>query len=120
MSANEADGTNLTLRSRGWWGKNDRDGFGHRSWMKNQGWRHDLFDGACFCRLATIGLSGGPMLNGKFRGTEIGSGTGVWQMTELVTAGKMPLSEFLEAESCMNRSKGHCMTMGKESTMGRM
>ena len=202
------------LRSQGWWGKNDRDGFGHRSWMKNQGWPHDLFDGrpvigicntfselnpcnahfrelaecvkrgvweaggfplefpvmslgesqlrptamlfrnlasmdveesirgnpmdgvvllmgcdkttpsllmgAASCDLPTIGLSGGPMLNGRFRGTEIGSGTGVWQMTELVTAGKMPLSEFFEAESCMNRSKGHCMTMGTASTMASM
>jgi L-arabonate dehydrase len=202
------------LRSQGWWGKNDRDGFGHRSWMKNQGWPHDLFDGrpvigicntfselnpcnahfrelaecvkrgvweaggfplefpvmslgesqlrptamlfrnlasmdveesirgnpmdgvvllmgcdkttpsllmgAASVDLPTIGLSGGPMLNGRFRGTEIGSGTGVWQMTELVTAGKMPLSEFFEAESCMNRSKGHCMTMGTASTMASM
>jgi L-arabonate dehydrase len=202
------------LRSQGWYGKNDRDGFSHRSWMKNQGWPHDLFDGrpvigicntwselnpcnahfrelaesvkrgvweagglplefpvmslgesqlrptamlfrnlasmdveesirgnpmdgvvllvgcdkttpsllmgASSCDLPTIGLSGGPMLNGKFRGKELGSGTGVWQMNEQVTAGKMPLSEFLEAESCMNRSKGHCMTMGTASTMASM
>ena len=79
-----------------------------------------LLMGAASCDLPTIGLSGGPMLNGKFRGAEIGSGTGVWQMTELVTAGKMPLSEFFEAESCMNRSKGHCMTMGTASTMASM
>jgi L-arabonate dehydrase len=214
MSAGEAGNTRIALRSRGWWGKNNRDGFGHRSWMKNQGWPHDLFDGrpvigicntfselnpcnahfrelaecvkrgvweaggfplefpvmslgesqmrptamlfrnlasmdveesiranpidgvvllmgcdkttpsllmgAASCDLPTIGLSGGPMLNGKFRGAEIGSGTGVWQMTELVTAGKMPLSEFFEAERCMNRSKGHCMTMGTASTMASM
>jgi L-arabonate dehydrase len=79
-----------------------------------------LLMGAASCDLPTIGLSGGPMLNGKFRGAEIGSGTGVWQMTELVTAGKMPLSEFFEAERCMNRSKGHCMTMGTASTMASM
>src|ERR1700685_3815857 len=48
-----------------------------------------LLMGAASCDLPAIGLSGGPMLNGKFRGAEIGSGTGVWQMTELVTAGKM-------------------------------
>jgi L-arabonate dehydrase len=202
------------LRSHGWFSKNDRDGFAHRSWMKNQGWPHDLFDGrpvigicntfselnpcnahfrelaesvkrgvweaggfplefpvmslgealmrptamlfrnlasmdveesiranpidgvvllmgcdkttpsllmgAASCDLPTIGLSGGPMLNGKFRGADVGSGTGVWQMTELVTAGKMPLRDFFEAESCMNRSKGHCMTMGTASTMASM
>ena len=202
------------LRSQEWFGKNDRDGFGHRSWMKNQGWPKDLFDGrpvigicntwselnpcnahfreladsvkrgvweaggfplefpvmslgesqlrptamlfrnlasmdveesirgnpmdgvvllmgcdkttpsllmgAASCDLPTIGLSGGPMLNGKFRGKELGSGTSVWKMAEEVAAGTMPLCEFLEAESSMNRSKGHCMTMGTASTMASM
>jgi L-arabonate dehydrase len=79
-----------------------------------------LLMGAASCGLPTIGLSGGPMLNGKFRGCELGSGTGVFQMIEKVNAGKMPLSEFFEAESCMNRSKGHCMTMGTASTMASM
>ena len=202
------------LRSQGWFGKNDRDGFSHRSWMKNQGWPSDLFDGrpvigicntwselnpcnahfreladsvkrgvweaggfplefpvmslgesqlrptamlfrnlasmdveesirgnpmdgvvllmgcdkttpsllmgAASCDLPTIGLSGGPMLNGKFRGKELGSGTSVWKMAEEVAAGTMPLCEFLDAESSMNRSKGHCMTMGTASTMASM
>src|SRR2546427_9234174 len=202
------------LRSQAWFGKNDRDGFGHRSWMKNQGWPHDLFDGrpiigicntwseltpcnahfreiaefvkrgvweaggfplefpvmslgetqlrptamlfrnlasmdveesirgnpidgvvllmgcdkttpsllmgAASCDLPTIGLSGGPMLNGKFRGKDIGSGTGVWQMSEMVRAGEMSFEEFTEAESCMHRSKGSCMTMGTASTMASM
>jgi L-arabonate dehydrase len=201
------------LRSENWYGRNDRDGFSHRSWMKNQGWPHDVFGrpvigicntwselnpcnahfrelaewvkrgvwesggfplefpvmslaesqlrptamlfrnlasmdveesirgnpidgvvllmgcdkttpsllmGAASCDLPTIGLSGGPMLNGKFRGCELGSGTGVFQMIDKVNAGKMPLSEFFEAESCMNRSKGHCMTMGTASTMASM
>src|ERR1700722_4756738 len=202
------------LRSQGWFGKNDRDGFSHRSWMKNQGWPSDLFDGrpvigicntwselnpcnahfrelaesvkrgvwegggfplefpvmslgesqlrptamlfrnlasmdveesiranpmdgvvllmgcdkstpsllmgAASCDLPTIGLSGGPMLNGKFRGRELGSGTGVFKMIEKVNAGEMPLNEFFEAESCMNRSKGHCMTMGTASSMASM
>ena len=79
-----------------------------------------LVMGAASCDLPTIGLSGGPMLTGRFRGAELGSGTSVWQMTELVTAGKMPVAEFLEAESCMSRSKGHCMTMGTASTMASM
>ncbi len=201
------------LRSQSWYGRNDRDGFSHRSWMKNQGWPHDVFSrpvigicntwselnpcnahfrelaewvkrgvwesggfplefpvmslaesqlrptamlfrnlasmdveesirgnpidgvvllmgcdkttpsllmGAASCDLPTIGLSGGPMLNGKFRGAELGSGTGVFKMIEKVGAGTMPLSEFFEAESCMNRSKGHCMTMGTASTMASM
>src|SRR5208283_142197 len=68
----------------------------------------------------TIGLSGGPMLNGKFQGHDLGSGTGVWQMSEKVRSGQMKLEEFFEAESCMSRSKGHCMTMGTASTMANM
>jgi L-arabonate dehydrase len=202
------------LRSQEWYGRQDRDGFIHRSWMKNQGWPHDLFSGrpvigicntwseltpcnahfrelaefvkrgvweaggfplefpvmslgetqlrptamlfrnlasmdveesirgnpmdgvvllmgcdkttpsllmgAASCNLPTIGLSGGPMLSGKFHGKDLGSGTGVWQMSDELRAGKMKLEEFLEAESCMHRSKGHCMTMGTASTMASM
>jgi dihydroxy-acid dehydratase len=202
------------LRSQQWYGRKDRDGFLYRSWMKNQGWPHDLFDGrpvigicntwseltpcnahfrelaefvkrgvweaggfplefpvmslgetqlrptamlfrnlvsmdveesirgnpidgvvllmgcdkttpsllmgAASCDLPTIGLSGGPMLSGKFQGHDLGSGTGLWQMTDRVRAGEMRLEDFFEAESCMHRSKGHCMTMGTASTMASM
>src|SRR5262249_60834687 len=79
-----------------------------------------LLMGASSCDLPTIGLSGGPMLNGKFRGRDIGSGTGVWQMSEMVRAGEMSMDEFTAAESCMHRSRGHCMTMGTASTMASM
>ncbi len=79
-----------------------------------------LLMGAASCDLPAIGVSGGPMLSGKFRGQDIGSGTGVWQMSEDVRAGKMPLEDFFEAESCMHRSHGHCMTMGTASTMASM
>jgi dihydroxy-acid dehydratase len=79
-----------------------------------------LLMGAASCDLPTMGVSGGPMLSGKFRGEDIGSGTGVWQMSEDVRAGKMPLADFFEAESCMHRSHGHCMTMGTASTMASM
>jgi L-arabonate dehydrase len=202
------------LRSQEWFGRQDREGFMYRSWMKNQGWPHDLFDGrpvigicntfseltpcnshfrelaefvkrgvweaggfplefpvmslgetqlrptamffrnlasmdveesirgnpidgvvllmgcdkttpslmmgAASCDLPTIGLSGGPMLSGKFHGRDLGSGTGLWQMSEQVRAGTMKVEEFFEAESCMHRSKGHCMTMGTASTMASM
>ena len=202
------------LRSQAWFGRQDRDGFLYRSWMKNQGWPNDLFQarpvigicntwseltpcnahfrelaeyvkrgvweaggfplefpvmslgetqlrptamlfrnlasmdveesirgnpidgvvllmgcdkttpsllmGAASCDLPTIGLSGGPMLSGKFHGCDLGSGTGLWQMTDQVRAGTMKLQEFFEAEGCMHRSKGHCMTMGTASTMASM
>ncbi len=202
------------LRSQEWFGRQDRDGFMYRSWMKNQGWPHDLFDGrpvigicntwseltpcnahfreiaefvkrgvweaggfplefpvmslgetqirptamlfrnlasmdveesiranpidgvvllmgcdkttpsllmgAASCDLPTIGVSGGPMLSGKFRGGDIGSGTGLLQMSDQVRKGEMSTEEFFAAESCMHRSKGHCMTMGTASTMANM
>jgi L-arabonate dehydrase len=79
-----------------------------------------LLMGAASCDLPTIGLSGGPMLSGKFHGHDLGSGTGVWQMSEMVRSGEMKREEFFEAESCMHRSKGHCMTMGTASTMASM
>jgi dihydroxy-acid dehydratase len=202
------------LRSQDWFGKQDKDGFIHRSWLKNQGYPDDMFDGrpvigicntwseltpcnghfrelaefvkrgvyeaggfplefpvmslgetqlkptamlfrnlasmdveesirgnpldgvvllmgcdkttpsllmgAASCDLPTIGVSGGPMLTGHFRGKQIGSGTGVWQMSEDVRGGRMSQEEFTAAESCMHRSKGHCMTMGTASTMASM
>src|SRR6201988_1708488 len=194
------------LRSQEWYGRKDRDGFLYRSWMKNQGFPHDLFDGrpvigicntfseltpcnahfrniaergkrgvyeaggfplefpvmslgetnirptamlfrnlasmdveesirgnpidgvvllcgcdkttpslvmgAASCDIPAIVVSGGPMLNGKFCGRDIGSGTDLWRFADDVKTGKMSLAEFGEAESCMHRSAGHCMTMG--------
>jgi L-arabonate dehydrase len=79
-----------------------------------------LVMGAASCDLPALVVSGGPMLNGKFHGAEIGSGTAVWQMSEDVRAGKMKLADFMEAEACMSRSNGHCMTMGTASTMASM
>ncbi len=202
------------LRSTAWFGHPDRDGFLHRSWMKNQGFPADLFDGrpvigicntfseltpcnahfrelaervkrgvyeaggfplefpvfstgesnlrptamlfrnlaamdveeairgnpidgvvlmtgcdkttpallmgAASCDVPAIVLSGGPMLNGRYRGTEIGSGTDVWRFAEEVKAGEMSLEDFMDAEACMSRSAGHCMVMGTASTMNSM
>jgi dihydroxy-acid dehydratase len=76
--------------------------------------------GAASCDLPTIGISGGPMLNGKFRGEDIGSGTHVWKFTEMLKTGAMKESDMVEVESCMSRSAGHCMTMGTASTMASM
>ena len=201
-------------RSRSWYGNKDRDGFIHRSWMKNQGFPDHAFDGkaiigicntwseltpcnsslrdlaegvkrgvweaggfpvefpvmslgetqmkptamlfrnllamdveesiraygidgvvllggcdkttpgqlmgAASVDLPTIVVSSGPMLNGKWQGKDIGSGTDVWKFSEAVRAGDMPLSEFMAAESGMSRSKGVCMTMGTASTMSSL
>jgi len=201
-------------RSQSWYGKPDRDGFIHRSWMKNQGYPDHAFDGrpiigicntwseltpcnsglrdlaekvkrgvweaggvpvefpvmslgetqmkptamlfrnllamdveesiraygidgvvllggcdkttpgqlmgAASVDLPTIVVSSGPMLNGKWRGKDIGSGTDVWKFSEAVRAGEMSLQDFMAAESGMSRSKGVCMTMGTASTMASL
>lgn len=72
--------------------------------------------GAASVDLPTIVVSSGPMLNGKYRGCDIGSGTAVWKFSEAVRAGEMKLKDFMEAESGMSRSPGTCMTMGTAST----
>jgi L-arabonate dehydrase len=79
-----------------------------------------LVMGAASCDVPAIVISGGPMLNGHYRGETIGSGTVVWRFSEAVKAGTMTQQEFLDAESCMSRSPGHCMTMGTASTMACM
>ena len=79
-----------------------------------------LLMGTASVDIPAIAVSGGPMLSGKYRGTDIGSGTNTWSMSEDVRAGKMTLDEFHEAESCMHRSHGSCMTMGTASTMACM
>ena len=202
------------LRSRNWFGKTDKMGFIYRSWMKNQGFPEDLFDGrpvigicntwseltpcnahlrdiaevvkrgvyeaggfplefpvmslgetllkptamlfrnlasmdaeesirgnpidgvvlltgcdkttpstlmgAASVDLPTLVVPGGPMLNGKFRGKDIGSGTHVWKFDEERKRGELSDADYLFAESCMSRSAGHCMTMGTASTMACM
>jgi len=201
-------------RNRAWYGKQDKDGFIHRSWMKNQGFPDHAFDGrpvigicntwseltpcnsnlrdlaegvkrgvweaggfpvefpvmslgetqmkptamlfrnllamdveesiraygidgvvllggcdkttpgqlmgAASVDLPSIVVSSGPMLNGKWQGNDIGSGTDVWKFSEAVRAGDMTLKDFMAAESGMSRSKGVCMTMGTASTMASM
>jgi L-arabonate dehydrase len=76
--------------------------------------------GAASVNLPTIVVPGGPMLNGKFRGKDIGSGTATWQLSEGMKAGTVSREDLIEAESCMSRSAGHCMTMGTASTMASM
>ncbi len=206
--------TDKPRRSAAWYGKLDRDGFIHRSWMKNQGFPDHAFDGrpvigicntwseltpcnsglrdlaegvkrgvweaggfpvefpvtslgetqmkptamlfrnllamdveeciraygldgvvllggcdkttpgqlmgAASVDLPAIVVSSGPMLNGKWRGRDIGSGTDVWKFSEAVRAGEMTLADFMAAESGMSRSKGVCMTMGTASTMASL
>ncbi|MDK1387290.1 L-arabinonate dehydratase [Sinorhizobium sp. 8-89] len=79
-----------------------------------------LLMGAASVDIPAIVVSGGPMLNGKWRGKDVGSGTAVWQFSEMVKSGEMSLEEFMDAEQGMARSAGSCMTMGTASTMASM
>jgi len=76
--------------------------------------------GAASCDLPTILLSGGPMLNGKFGGKDIGSGTDLIRFVTELRTGNMSREDFLSAESAMSRSAGHCMVMGTASTMANL
>jgi dehydratase ilvD1 len=76
--------------------------------------------GAASVDLPTLVVSTGPMLNGKFRGRDIGSGTDVWKFSEAVRGGTMTLESFMAAESGMSRTPGTCMTMGSASTIASL
>lgn len=76
--------------------------------------------GAASVDLPAVMVSGGPMLNGHYKGRDIGSGTDVWNFTAEVRAGEMSIEEFMSIESCMTRSRGSCNTMGTASTMACM
>jgi len=202
------------LRSRNWFGRNDLDGFAHRSWLKTEGFSDAVFDGrpvigianswseltncnahlrqvaeavkrgvwsaggfplefptislgeilmkptamlfrnlmamdveeciraypldavvllsgcdkttpamlmgAASADVPAIMVTGGPMLRGKWRAEELGSGTDLWRLWAERRAGRMTDEELCEAESCMSRSSGHCMVMGTASTMASM
>jgi dihydroxy-acid dehydratase len=68
--------------------------------------------------LPAVVVPGGPMLNGTFRGVPLGCGTDVWRLSEEVRAGTLSNEAFIDSESSMIRSRGHCNTMGTASTMG--
>jgi L-arabonate dehydrase len=79
-----------------------------------------LLMGAASVDLPSIALSGGAMLNGKFCGQDIGSGTDVWRFSEEMRAGRMTLESFMDAQTGMSRSTGVCNVMGTASTMAAM
>ena len=79
-----------------------------------------LIMGAASCDVPAIAVSGGPMLNGNFKGEKLGSGTSVWLFDQKVKAGEMDICDFMRAEAAQSRSAGHCMTMGTASTMNSL
>src|SRR5437762_618741 len=76
--------------------------------------------GAASADVPAIIVTGGPMLRGKWRQEELGSGTDLWRLWAERRAGRLTDEELCEAESCMSRSSGHCMVMGTASTMASL
>lgn len=79
-----------------------------------------LMMAAASCDIPSIVVTGGPMLNGRYKNEVVGSGTHLWKFSEAVKAGEMTQDEFLDAEAGMSRSTGTCNTMGTASTMASM
>ena len=73
--------------------------------------------GAASANIPSIVVTGGPMLNGHWRGRELGSCSDCWHYHEELRAGRITQEEFVEVENALSRSNGHCMTMGTASTM---
>ncbi len=76
--------------------------------------------GACSANIPAIVVTGGPMLNGHWRGEQLGSCSDCWRYHEELRGGRITEDEFAEIENSMSRSNGHCMTMGTASTMACM
>ena len=76
--------------------------------------------GACSVNLPTIIVPGGPMLNGRFKGACMGSGSFNWMVKEKTLVEKYTPEDIYEAEIGSARSQGHCMSMGTASTMACM
>jgi dihydroxy-acid dehydratase len=75
---------------------------------------------AATVNIPAIVLSGGPMLNGWWKGERAGSGTVVWRARADHAAGKISYSEFLDIVASSAPSAGHCNTMGTASTMNAL
>ena len=72
---------------------------------------------AATVNLPAIVLSGGPMLDGNYKGKLAGSGTIVWEARKLLSKGKINYDEFMDMVSAAAPSIGHCNTMGTASSM---
>jgi dihydroxy-acid dehydratase len=80
---------------------------------------------ACIMAAATVNipaivLSGGPMLDGWWKGKRAGSGTAVWWARQEMAAGRIDEKEFLDIACATAPSVGHCNTMGTASTMNAL
>ena len=72
---------------------------------------------AATVNIPAIVLSGGPMLDGHYKGKKAGSGTIIWEARKLYSKGKIDYDEFMDMATASSPSVGHCNTMGTASTM---
>jgi dihydroxy-acid dehydratase len=79
-----------------------------------------LIMAAATVNIPAIVLSGGPMLNGWWKGVRAGSGTAIWKAREELAAGRIDDQEFLDLATASAPSVGHCNTMGTASTMNAL
>src|SRR6476620_2012452 len=79
-----------------------------------------LIMAAATVNIPAIVLSGGPMLNGWWKGVRAGSGTAIWKAREELAAGRIDNQEFLDLATASAPSVGHCNTMGTASTMNAL
>ena len=79
-----------------------------------------LIMAAATVNIPAIVLSGGPMLNGWWKGERTGSGTAIWKAREELAAGRIDNQEFLDLATASAPSVGHCNTMGTASTMNAL
>lgn len=78
-----------------------------------------LVMGACSVDIPTLVVSGGPMLKGHWKGKDVGT-SDLWRLDADFKIGKITSEEFVEAESCVVCTEGHCAVMGTASTMAAM
>jgi len=76
--------------------------------------------GAATVDIPAIALSGGPMLNGYWRGKLAGSGTILWEARKLLAEGEIDDEEFIQLVADATPSPGHCNTMGTATTMNSL
>ena len=72
---------------------------------------------AATVNIPSIILSGGPMLDGHYKGQKAGSGTIIWEARKLYSKGEIDYDQFMDMATASSPSVGHCNTMGTASTM---
>jgi len=76
--------------------------------------------GAATVNIPAIVLSGGPMLDGHWKGRLAGSGMAIWDARRMLAAGEIDYAEFMDIAAAAAPSIGHCNTMGTALSMNSL